>query len=166
MHHLIDQLKSKNNICYTRALIPMIVLCVLLISKIVYGYDTKLEHLCKAISNNNIDLVISLLKQTQQKSQYNQRCIQERETPLILAISNNNTKVVQMLLDFGVDIEQEGRYGTPLHNAICQDTNIVRLLINKGANINKRQSDSGETPLIKATKCFDLKQGSIGKSWR
>ncbi|WP_256621280.1 ankyrin repeat domain-containing protein [Rickettsia sp. TH2014] len=77
-------------------------------SKTVYGYDTKLEHLCKAISNNNIDLVTSLLKQAQQKSQYNQRCIQERETPLILAISNNNIKVVQMLLDFGVDIEQEG----------------------------------------------------------
>ncbi len=33
MHHLIDQLKSKNNICYIRALVPMIVLYVLLISR-------------------------------------------------------------------------------------------------------------------------------------
>lgn len=142
----------------------MIVLCVLLISKTVYGYyDETLEHLCDAISKNNIQVVTSILKQTKQKAQYNHSCFNKREIPLILAISEKNTKVVQMLLDFGVDIEQEGRYGgAALYNAICHDTNIVKLLIKHGANVNKRLSEDRATPLIKATKCFE--NGSIANT--
>ncbi|WP_256621165.1 ankyrin repeat domain-containing protein [Rickettsia sp. TH2014] len=53
--------------------------------------------------------------------------------------------------------------GAALYNAICHDTNIVKLLIKHGANVNKRLSDGNrETPLIKATKCFE--NGSIANT--
>lgn len=101
-------------------------------------------------------------------------------SPLFLACKFNNSSAVKFLLDScGADIEQRGRYETSedhhIHSvsplwvaAVSGNIDIVRLLIDNGANIDSL-SDTGSTPLRSV--CFlckddenDLQQvgGDIG----
>lgn len=79
-------------------------------------------------------------------------------SPLFLACRFNHLNAVKYLLDFcGADIEQKGRYEASedhhIHSvsplwvaAVSGNIDIVRLLIDRGANINSL-SDTGSTPL-------------------
>ena len=74
-------------------------------------------------------------------------------SPLGLAAFFKRGDVVKILLDAGADARPASRQGgfTPLHSAVATDagtvdTEIVRLLLAKGADPNAR-SQSGSTPL-------------------
>ena len=72
-------------------------------------------------------------------------------TPLHSAAFYGNLEMIQVLLDYGVDVHaKRSGGGTPLHEAVdgihhC-DARIVRLLIAHGADPNKR-NEYGTTPL-------------------
>jgi ankyrin repeat protein len=75
-------------------------------------------------------------------------------TPLIVAIENENIEVVKMLLDKGANVNQKDineQYGyTPLTVAIQKKYfKVVELLLDKGADVNQT-NDDGFTPLTVA----------------
>ncbi|MGD9856486.1 MAG: ankyrin repeat domain-containing protein [Planctomycetaceae bacterium] len=78
------------------------------------------------------------------------------DTPLHWASHNGHTEIVTMLLDAGADIEADeiNCYGgKPLHWASEHEPHIVKLLLDRGADVNSRniKEDSeffGVTPLI------------------
>lgn len=72
-----------------------------------------------------------------------------QNTPLHLACSRNHPEIVELLLDWGADIDQSGPDGeTPLF-AACAGGNdkIIEMLIRRDANIHARNS-YGETPIL------------------
>jgi cytohesin len=78
-------------------------------------------------------------------------------TPLYYATTHNTEEIVDLLVAKGADVdatnETEDGYGHALlHYAIAQDDSkdAIKLLINKGANVNVRDWD-GFTPLMWAT---------------
>lgn len=76
-------------------------------------------------------------------------------TPLIHAIKKNNLPATQTLLDQGADVSIQDLQGNDaLRYAVISKTSvdIIRLLINKGANVNLPDSER-ITPLILADKC-------------
>ena len=77
------------------------------------------------------------------------------ETPLHWAAHNGYVDVVRTLLDSGADIEADevGLYGgKPLHWAAEHEPEVVRLLLQRGAQVDSRNlgnaNKSGFTPLI------------------
>lgn len=61
-------------------------------------------------------------------------------TPLIIAVSKSNEKMVRLLLKLKADPnkkEREGLQGTPLmYSSINPDVNIAKLLVDRGADVN------------------------------
>ncbi len=70
-----------------------------------------------------------------------------------ISASHRHLKVVKLLLANGVDIDQPGQYGwTALMSATCVNClEIVKLLLQKKANINKQSDDHRWTALKLAT---------------
>ena len=76
-----------------------------------------------------------------------------------LAAVKRNSKIVELLIDKGADVNAKDIVGgTPLHNAVrtplysavrALNSKIVELLIDKGADVNAKRDD-GETPLHSA----------------
>ncbi len=60
------------------------------------------------------------------------------ETPLFVAIENDNNEFAKLLIENGADINVKNNYNiTPLHLAIRNNNNeLIKLLIEKGADIN------------------------------
>ena len=84
-------------------------------------------------------------------------------TPLHEAVKKGYREVVNMLLDFGADINKEGgrRKETPLHMAAGNyfgDPETVELLINRGAEINATSSKNGWTAYDVANEQYDLNE--------
>lgn len=79
-------------------------------------------------------------------------------TPLFLAVDGGNRKIVEMLLNFGADVnalDDEGE--TPLMRLDDDaDAELVRLLIKHGAKINV-VDNNGNTALISAAEYADAK---------
>lgn len=73
-------------------------------------------------------------------------------TPLLQAIGQNQTEAVRFLLNNGADPNLNAPFGSPLLEATGRDTEIVRLLIEHGANVNYVHEQYGITPLIEAVK--------------
>ena len=72
------------------------------------------------------------------------------ETPLHVAVENNNYQIVQLLLEHGADVNILDDYNdTPLHLASAKDLNIsiVQLLLEHGADVEIRENRNGDTPL-------------------
>lgn len=83
----------------------------------------------------------------------------ERQMALALASQHGHVEVVQLLLDAGQDPNHYNPDGfhshsTPLHQAICagQD-NVVKLLVERGARLDIRDTIYGGTPLGWAVHC-------------
>jgi Ankyrin repeats (many copies) len=74
------------------------------------------------------------------------------ETPIFAAIYRGNIREVEILIDFGADINKCGGIGLrPLHVAVIGgNVNIVEFLLMSGASYNYA-SDSGSTALAMAT---------------
>jgi len=59
--------------------------------------------------------------------------------PIVFAVNSRNVLVTKMLLDAGADVNPSR--GTPLHEAVVNDdANMVRLLLQYGANVNRKES--------------------------
>ena len=73
------------------------------------------------------------------------------ETPLILAVKNENQYIAELLLEKGADPNISLNSGeSPLHfGAKKNNSQICRILLEKGADPNTRNK-RGETPLITA----------------
>ncbi|XP_059609731.1 ankyrin repeat and sterile alpha motif domain-containing protein 1B-like [Phlebotomus argentipes] len=69
------------------------------------------------------------------------------QTPLHLAARNGHTRVVEMLLAAGMDVNVVTAAGSPLHEAaLCGKDAVVRLLLTSGADL-KVTDTSGRTPV-------------------
>jgi ankyrin repeat protein len=92
--------------------------------------------------------VLKLLLEPQYKADVN---LPEAEawTALHLAVEDDNSTVVEMLLDSGANVECRTNYGrTPLHlAAVNGNTQLARLLLDRGAYIEAKTRQGG-TPLI------------------
>jgi ankyrin repeat protein len=68
------------------------------------------------------------------------------DTPINLAIRNDQVEIIRILIENGADINARGKYGlTPLH--LANNSELAIILLNNGADINAK-SESGNTPLI------------------
>lgn len=78
-------------------------------------------------------------------------------SPLNFAAYHNHSEVVELLLDHGADINDNGKdCFTPLHSAAAHRAEkTVKLLLSKGANVNAIDKE-GHTPLYYATKNEDI----------
>ena len=76
----------------------------------------------------------------------------DHETPLHVAAYTLDLESVQFLLDNGADVHAEGGQGqTPFHRVFespyySESSNVAKLLVKHGANVNSRKKDC-ETPL-------------------
>lgn len=74
----------------------------------------------------------------------------DKETPLFLAVAENNILIAELLLEAGADANIPGGRGSnsPLHIAAANENeHLVKSLLSHGANIDERNED-GETALI------------------
>jgi len=84
---------------------------------------------------------------------------QSRHIALALAAQHGQKDVVQILLDDGEDpnrLNPEGfhPHSTPLHQAVCAgQTEVVKLLVKRGARLDLRDTIYAATPLSWATYC-------------
>jgi len=73
-----------------------------------------------------------------------------RKTPLHFAAESNSGFVAKFLMDNGADPKAHDKYGsTPLHSAARGSIDVMKLLIAKKVDVNRR-NESGETPLHRA----------------
>ncbi|KAG9569566.1 purine and uridine phosphorylase, partial [Aureobasidium melanogenum] len=70
-------------------------------------------------------------------------------TALFLASTRGHNNTFQMLLDRGADINQGGRFGTPLEAASGEGhDDIVQMLLDKGADVNAQGGEYGSALLL------------------
>ena len=117
------------------------------------GCNPARTTLSVAISNGNYDSVQLLIKEGADMD----RDSEEYGTPLMEAVCwSYNEKIVRLLLESGADPNMEtafGHGGNALHRAVFRpflfDSDILRLLIAKGGNLEAKDHD-GRTPLLLA----------------
>ncbi|EAY08869.1 hypothetical protein TVAG_051040 [Trichomonas vaginalis G3] len=83
------------------------------------------------------------------------------ETPLFIAAAQGYWNIVQLLLQYDVDVNlQSDSYGdAPLHHAV-DNYKVCKLLIDKGADVNI-ENYNGETSLIKAVLADNVKSAEV-----
>lgn len=65
-------------------------------------------------------------------------------SPLIHAIVNGDERITELLLAKNADVEVEGKFGTALLEAtLVESENIVKLLLDKGANTEAKSRKNG-----------------------
>jgi len=70
---------------------------------------------------------------------------------LVRGVVQGNRRLVVKLLDEGVDVNVNGRGGTPLSGAVLSNNSeMIRFLISKGARVDQPTTRTGETPLMVA----------------
>src|SRR5258706_8583006 len=73
-------------------------------------------------------------------------------SPLLVAVDNQNTRVANLLISRGADIERKGGSGRTalIQSATRQDPRMMELLLGRGAKVNARD-EQGYTPLFLAS---------------
>ena len=71
-------------------------------------------------------------------------------SPLHIAIRNGHVKIVETLLQCEADVDVVSNTGTPLYEAVSQGTTqVAKMLLERGANVNKTSPKTNETALHK-----------------
>ena len=106
--------------------------------------DELNQKLFKAITNNNLEQVQSLLKIGASISAKNKNGL----TPLLYATTLERTQIIKCLLESGANVNEQKEGGfSPLHLAIFWgNVELVELLLNFGADVNA-QNNIGDSPL-------------------
>jgi ankyrin repeat protein len=107
--------------------------------------NTFNQRLCQAVWREDLDEAREMILLGADVN-----CFDENgQTPLHLAVEQENIELVGMLLDAGADLElsSKGGYWTPLLHAVARvgdsasqlqrsaDNQLVRFMINRGANV-------------------------------
>ncbi len=122
------------------------------IAVLIMSFNTAQGYLLFIKKEGNKPNLIDL---TQQSLLANKIGLNEKDelgnTPLTIAASNGNDKLVRFLIKSGADINLQGSLGTPLISAVFnKQAIIVRLLLQAKANPNIK-STNGVTPLMSAS---------------
>ncbi|MBS0652701.1 MAG: ankyrin repeat domain-containing protein [Verrucomicrobia bacterium] len=91
--------------------------------------------------------VARLLEDPECRAAINEPDYRDGTTPLQAACSHNHTRIMEMLIEAGADVNVKERNGmTPLHRA-CQrnDENMIKFLVFKGADVEAKDNN-GHTP--------------------
>ncbi len=122
--------------------------------------DMSYESLFEAVRNNNFDLLQRLIEKYKLNG-VNTSHSRHSQTLLLIAIYQKSYKIVKLLIDNGIDINQtfsDGVNGLMLAaNYMLDEENssdnnkITKLLIEKGINVNM-ETDKGFTALMVACK--------------
>ena len=109
-------------------------------------FEIKLHHAC---SNRDTRTCLELLNNN--STELDTKVINRNQT-LILAVKNENVKIVSELLKLNLDVNIQNSEGaTALHIASkIGNLTIVNLLLKNQANINVKDSKYGESALHKA----------------
>ena len=113
-------------------------------------YNSSTPILQSVISLNHSETAVKLIDKGASINPEDQNLY---TTPLIAAIQNRNTDLIQLLIDKGANINPEGPNlsTTPLIAAAGNgNIELSKLLIDKGANINPEGPSLSSTPLIVA----------------
>ncbi|KHG34819.1 ankyrin repeat domain-containing protein [Sulfurospirillum sp. MES] len=97
-------------------------------------FDNRADELCKASRNGAIALVKKLLEGGVNANKYgNDGKSSYKKLPISCAIENGNLNVVQLLLDYGADLDE----GRPLYIAAAEgNIEICKLLLERGAFVD------------------------------
>lgn len=108
---------------------------------------TKLDQFNYVCLSGNEEEVAKHLEDQECRDAINQPDYRDGTTPLQAASSRNHTRIMEMLIEAGADVNVKERNGmTPLHRA-CQrnDENMIKFLVSKGADVNA-VDNNGHTP--------------------
>lgn len=124
----------------------------------IYNVQENSKDLINAVKNNNYSLFRGLVN----KNNINTRD-GSGNTLLMIAAQKGFIKIVEYLVDEGVDIDEVNSVGqTALNLAVYFGQNsIANYLIEKGANVNKTDNRFILSPLIAAIRSNNLEIGKI-----
>jgi len=116
-----------------------------------------------AVMSNNIEGLSSLLKATKSKKPTIDLANMDGFTPLHLAVMDGDLKVVAILLDQGANPNTTNQHDETSLMLIANKKNIaeneepnyieiIKMLLDKGADVNAKNGDWGNTCLDNATK--------------
>ncbi|KAK5992942.1 Ankyrin-R [Cladobotryum mycophilum] len=88
----------------------------------------------------------------------------EKQTPLLVAIQCDNAEVAKYLISMGANINAHiGRHGSVLHFACYQSSaEMVRLLVEEGADVNRNDPGINGTPLHAALRHLEQSSSQWG----
>ena len=112
--------------------------------------SSQLKSFSDACHDGSIDILEQLLKNGVDSNGIDKTW---NNTPLGIAVDNNQLLVINFLLKNGANINKGTPDNgiTPLWIAAFKGyLDIVRILVEQGADINKAQTDDGSTPLYEA----------------
>lgn len=133
---------------------PCKLFSVLLFAALASSSGCMMNSLPHAAETGNSALLNQLLSQG---IAVDQRGGSMDETALLVSARHGNLGMVRTLLDAGADIDARSKYndtGLTAATAFCH-ADVALFLIERGADVNAKNSSYGSTPLILATECND-----------
>lgn len=111
--------------------------------------DNTETQLLSAIQAGNIDVVKELISQNPSHFNSNAGFGRSKSTPLMFACQKGIFEIVEVLIQFGADINKQDEDGDSALtlSSSHKNTNIAKLLLNNGANVDHADKN-GITPLI------------------
>lgn len=135
-YKIIDDLDDENYLLYQ------------LFDAIEKSNVERVKEILKQLFNINKEL-LNNIQQSQVKAvtEDGYEIIFKRETPLLCAIRKKNFEIIEILVDFGVDVDIliGGKNSSPLYQAIAaKNTNLINLLLKDGAKVSQILLDIAE----------------------
>jgi peptide-methionine (S)-S-oxide reductase len=88
----------------------------------------------------------------------------DKQMAFVLAALNGKAEALRRMIDLGVDLDRPSKdlyaHGTPLHHAVCSGSlDAVKVLVEAGADLAKRDTNNDATPLGWAEHYIEQKKG-------